>query len=116
KRYRRQDAIGTPYCCTIDNHTLEKNIVSIRDRDSLNQEFQIYVCPVLFLKILGVQVSYAVVKVSYRANHGFSGHEVDDGGDREDEDGEEEVDEVLVGFGEKNFPVSFVNQKLQAHI
>ncbi|MDV3197787.1 MAG: His/Gly/Thr/Pro-type tRNA ligase C-terminal domain-containing protein, partial [Candidatus Phytoplasma australasiaticum] len=39
KRYRRQDAIGTPYCCTIDNQTLEKDIVAIRERDSLKQEF-----------------------------------------------------------------------------
>ncbi|MFW8664389.1 His/Gly/Thr/Pro-type tRNA ligase C-terminal domain-containing protein, partial [Candidatus Phytoplasma citri] len=39
KRYRRQDAIGTPYCCTIDHQTLEQDIVSIRDRDSLKQEF-----------------------------------------------------------------------------
>ncbi|MDV3166346.1 MAG: glycine--tRNA ligase ['Waltheria sp.' little leaf phytoplasma] len=39
KRYRRQDAIGTPFCCTIDHQTLEQDIVSIRDRDSLKQEF-----------------------------------------------------------------------------
>ncbi|MDO7987146.1 MAG: glycine--tRNA ligase [Sweet potato little leaf phytoplasma] len=55
KRYRRQDAIGTPYCCTIDNHTLEKNIVSIRDRDSLNQEF----IPLEHLK------DYLVDKISF---------------------------------------------------
>jgi glycyl-tRNA synthetase len=38
RRYRRQDAIGTPYCVTIDFDTLEDNTVTIRDRDSLQQE------------------------------------------------------------------------------
>ncbi len=38
RRYRRQDAIGTPYSITIDFETLENNTVTIRDRDSLNQE------------------------------------------------------------------------------
>ena len=38
KRYRRQDAIGTPYCITIDHQTLEDNTVTIRDRDSMEQE------------------------------------------------------------------------------
>lgn len=38
RRYRRQDAIGTPYCVTIDFDTLEDNTVTIRDRDSLTQE------------------------------------------------------------------------------
>ena len=38
KRYRRQDEIGTPYCITIDFETLEDNSVTIRDRDSMNQE------------------------------------------------------------------------------
>ena len=33
RRYRRQDAIGTPYCVTIDFDTLEDNTVTIRDRD-----------------------------------------------------------------------------------
>lgn len=37
KRYRRQDAIGTPYCVTIDHQTLEDNTVTIRDRDSMGQ-------------------------------------------------------------------------------
>lgn len=37
RRYRRQDAIGTPYCITIDFETLENNTVTIRDRDSLEQ-------------------------------------------------------------------------------
>jgi len=38
RRYRRQDAIGTPYCVTVDNQTLEDNTVTIRDRDSMQQE------------------------------------------------------------------------------
>lgn len=37
RRYRRQDAIGTPYCVTIDHETLEKNTVTVRDRDSMEQ-------------------------------------------------------------------------------
>jgi glycyl-tRNA synthetase len=38
KRYRRQDAIGTPYCVTVDHQTLEDNSVTIRERDSMKQE------------------------------------------------------------------------------
>ena len=38
KRYRRQDAIGTPYCLTIDHQTLDDDTVTIRDRDSMKQE------------------------------------------------------------------------------
>ncbi|MBK5286244.1 MAG: glycine--tRNA ligase [Bacteroidia bacterium] len=38
KRYRRQDAIGTPYCITIDHQTLQDNTVTIRDRDTMQQE------------------------------------------------------------------------------
>ncbi|MDH5367200.1 MAG: glycine--tRNA ligase [Cyclobacteriaceae bacterium] len=38
KRYRRQDAIGTPYCVTVDHQTLEDNTVTIRDRDNMLQE------------------------------------------------------------------------------
>ena len=38
KRYRRQDAIGTPYCITVDHQTLEDNAVTIRERDSMKQE------------------------------------------------------------------------------
>ena len=37
RRYRRQDAIGTPYCVTIDFDTLEDGTVTLRDRDSLEQ-------------------------------------------------------------------------------
>lgn len=38
KRYRRQDAIGTPYAITIDHQTLEDNTVTIRHRDTMLQE------------------------------------------------------------------------------
>ena len=38
RRYRRQDAIGTPYCITVDHDTLEDNMVTIRERDSMQQE------------------------------------------------------------------------------
>ncbi len=38
RRYRRQDAIGTPYCVTIDHQTLKDNTVTIRERDSMSQE------------------------------------------------------------------------------
>jgi len=38
KRYRRQDAIGTPYCITVDHQTLQDNTVTIRDRDTMKQE------------------------------------------------------------------------------
>ena len=37
KRYRRQDAIGTPYCITVDEDTLNNNTVTIRDRDTMEQ-------------------------------------------------------------------------------
>ena len=38
RRYRRQDAIGTPYCITIDHQTLEDDTFTIRDRDSMEQK------------------------------------------------------------------------------
>ncbi len=38
KRYRRMDAIGTPVCITIDHQTLEDNMVTLRDRDTMKQE------------------------------------------------------------------------------
>ncbi|MGL1885720.1 MAG: glycine--tRNA ligase [Reichenbachiella sp.] len=37
RRYRRQDAIGTPYCITVDHQTLEDGTVTIRERDSMEQ-------------------------------------------------------------------------------
>lgn len=38
KRYRRQDAIGTPFCVTVDHQSLEDNTVTLRDRDSMEQQ------------------------------------------------------------------------------
>ena len=38
KRYRRQDAIGTPFCVTVDHQTASDNTVTIRFRDSMEQE------------------------------------------------------------------------------
>ena len=38
RRYRRQDAIGTPFCITIDHDTLEDNCVTIRYRDTMEQD------------------------------------------------------------------------------
>ena len=38
KRYRRADAIGTPFCITIDDNTLNNNTVTIRNRDTMEQE------------------------------------------------------------------------------
>ena len=38
KRYRRMDAIGTPFCVTIDHQTLQDDTVTIRDRDTMKQD------------------------------------------------------------------------------
>jgi Glycyl-tRNA synthetase (class II) len=38
KRYRRQDAVGTPFCVTVDHQTLEDNTVTLRYRDTMEQE------------------------------------------------------------------------------
>jgi glycyl-tRNA synthetase len=38
KRYRRQDANGTPFCVTVDHQTIEDNTVTIRHRDSMEQQ------------------------------------------------------------------------------
>ena len=37
KRYRRQDAVGTPYCVTVDHETLTDGCVTLRDRDTMEQ-------------------------------------------------------------------------------
>lgn len=37
KRYRRQDAVGTPYCVTVDYDTLKDNTVTLRNRDTMEQ-------------------------------------------------------------------------------
>jgi glycyl-tRNA synthetase len=38
KRYRRMDALGTPFCVTVDHQTKEDNTVTIRHRDTMQQE------------------------------------------------------------------------------
>jgi glycyl-tRNA synthetase len=38
RRYRRQDALGTPFCITVDHQTLEDQTVTLRHRDSMEQE------------------------------------------------------------------------------
>jgi glycyl-tRNA synthetase len=38
KRYRRMDAIGTPFCVTVDHETLQNDTVTIRHRDSMKQD------------------------------------------------------------------------------
>ena len=38
RRYRRQDAAGTPFCITVDHQTLEDNTVTIRNRDTMEQK------------------------------------------------------------------------------
>jgi len=38
KRYRRQDEIGTPFCITYDFESQNDNCVTVRERDSMNQE------------------------------------------------------------------------------
>ena len=38
KRYRRQDAIGTPFCITVDHQTLKEDTITIRNRDTMKQE------------------------------------------------------------------------------
>jgi glycyl-tRNA synthetase len=38
RRYRRQDALGTPFCITVDHDSLEDNCVTIRHRDSMEQQ------------------------------------------------------------------------------
>ena len=37
KRYRRCDAIGTPFCITVDDETINNETVTIRDRDTMEQ-------------------------------------------------------------------------------
>ena len=51
RRYRRQDAAGTPYCITVDHQSLEDNTVTLRDRDSMQQErVEIDQLPVIIAK------------------------------------------------------------------
>ena len=38
RRYRRQDEVGTPFCITVDGDTMQNGTVTVRDRDTLQQE------------------------------------------------------------------------------
>ena len=38
RRYRRQDAVGTPFCITVDHDTKDDGMVTVRHRDSMKQE------------------------------------------------------------------------------
>jgi glycyl-tRNA synthetase len=38
RRYRRQDEAGTPFCLTVDGETMESGTVTVRDRDSMQQD------------------------------------------------------------------------------
>ena len=38
RRYRRQDELGTPYCVTFDFDTLDDHAVTVRDRDTMDQD------------------------------------------------------------------------------
>ena len=38
RRYRRQDEIGTPFCVTVDFDTIDDRAVTVRDRDSMEQD------------------------------------------------------------------------------
>lgn len=56
KRYRRQDAIGTPYRITIDHETLTDNAVTLRNRDTMKQErVAISELPVLVERKVGMR-------------------------------------------------------------
>src|SRR5690554_4696718 len=54
KRYRRQDAIGTPFCVTVDHQTTQDDTVTIRYRDTMKQEL---VSITELSKIIGEKVS-----------------------------------------------------------
>ncbi len=55
KRYRRQDAVGTPFCVTVDHQSAEDNTVTIRYRDTMKQE---RVAISDLVDIIGKQVNY----------------------------------------------------------
>ena len=38
RRYRRQDEVGTPFCITVDGDSVSESTVTIRERDSMNQD------------------------------------------------------------------------------
>lgn len=62
KRYRRQDALGTPFCITIDHETLENNTVTVRYRDSMKQE-RLALAAVEQLIASEVEMSHALAKL-----------------------------------------------------
>lgn len=65
KRYRRQDAAGTPFCITVDHDTLKDNTVTIRDRDTMQQDrVSISDLP----KIIESKVSYKSLLVESKEN------------------------------------------------
>ena len=55
KRYRRQDAIGTPFCITVDDETINNGTVTLRDRDTMEQ---------IVLKVEEVE-SYVLSKIKF---------------------------------------------------
>lgn len=63
RRYRRQDAIGTPYCVTIDFETLEDDTVTIRERDTLEQK-RVKIDDVVNIVRKGVDMSTLLEKLA----------------------------------------------------
>jgi len=61
RRYRRQDETGTPYCITVDGQTLEDQTVTIRDRDTLEQQ-RVKIDELLISQEIG-QFALAISKV-----------------------------------------------------
>ncbi len=62
KRYRRQDAIGTPYCVTVDHQTLTDNTVTIRHRDSMKQD-RVRIADVKAQLIEACSINYILRKI-----------------------------------------------------
>ena len=56
RRYRRQDALGTPYCLTIDHKSLEDQTITLRDRNSMKQE-RLAIGPIKKLLLERVSIS-----------------------------------------------------------
>jgi glycyl-tRNA synthetase len=56
RRYRRQDAIGTPFCITIDHQSIVDNTVTIRHRDTMKQErVEIAMLPVIIDELVSIK-------------------------------------------------------------
>ncbi len=59
RRYRRMDEVGTPFCITIDKETLEKNSVTVRDRDSMKQiRIPVKELPGMISSLLNYQIEF----------------------------------------------------------